>query len=494
MKDIISFLQHKNIYNLLKYLSQEYGTLPAITNCGSILSDYSYQELFEHVQRVATGIQVYREIAFQQNNYFSEKKSRKPCHYVLCAKNSYNWIVCFLSIICSGDVVIPLDENITDVELVEALTLVDACVLITDREFDCVKITHHKLEEFIQYMKTLSLKYEYHFDNNDNEPSVFLMTSGVTASPKFVMLSQANLIYSILNCLDAVPIEPGKRVLSILPPHHSYEISCGILYQLCSGSHIYINDDKENFINNLRHIRPQCLVAVPSIVYALIALMKGERSVSNYSSIDTLEIIYCGGASIDNHSIELLKSNGVLVLQGYGMTECSPTITVNRLDDFTTNTVGKPMHFVQLRIENKEIYVKAPNVMIGYYKNPIATAEVLQNGWLRTGDVGYFDLEGHLVLHGRVKNIIVLNTGENVYPEELEERIFQKNPQIQYCKVYEEKGNVSVELFSNTLSENSLYKIIADVNNEISTFKRIKQIHVLQNMPKVTALGKPYRR
>lgn len=495
MKDLVCILQHKNVYGILQYIAQRYGNLPAITNCGENQSDHSYGELFEEVQQVAAGLQAYRKKLIQHSICSNEKNWGKiPCHYVLCAKNSYNWVVCFLAIICSGDIVIPLDADITDSELAGAMTSADANVLITDRKFDNITTKQYTLQEFMQIGVELGLRHEYCLCANDNEPSVFLMTSGVTSSPKYVMLSQRNLIYSTLNGLDAVPLESGKRVLSVLPPHHSYEISCGLLYHLCQGSHIYINDKKVNFINNFRNIRPQCMVVVPGIIYALIALMKAEKNVKRNSYFDTLEIIYCGGAAVDYKAIELLKSNGVMVLQGYGMTECGPAITFNRIDDFTANTVGKPLRFVQLRIKDKEIYVKAPNVMIGYYKNPLSTTEVLQNGWLKTGDAGYFDSEGHLILCGRVKNIIVLNTGENVYPEELEERIFQKDQQIKYCRVYEDEGVVSVELFSNIHSKEALCKVIEDVNKEISLFKRIKKIHILQTMPKVTALGKPYRR
>lgn len=489
MNDIVSYLERKNMYGILQYVAQEYGDFPAITNCGENQSDHSYRELFEQVEQVATGLQMNHEMEILQKS-----SSDKAIHYVLCAKNCYNWVVCFLAIICSGGIVIPVDANCTDSELTGAIVSADAYIVITDREFNRPKITHHTLQEFIKLASELGSRGEYHACNKENEPSIFLMTSGVTASPKFVMLSQMNLIYSTLNGLDAVPIEPRKRVLSVLPPHHSYEISCGLLYHLCLGSHIYINDNKTHFINNLRSVEPQCIVAVPSIVYALTTLMTTERALNRPSSLAALEIIYCGGAAVDYRSVELLKSCGVMVLQGYGMTECSPAITFNRVDDFTANTVGKALRFVQLRIEDNEIYVKAPNVMIGYYKNPTATAEVLQNGWLHTGDAGYFDSAGHLILCGRIKNIIVLNTGENVYPEELEERIFHKDQRIQYYKVYEDDGSVSVDLFSTVLAEDNLYKIIADVNDEISSFKRIKKIHILRSMPKVTALGKPYRR
>ena len=495
MKDLVAVLQHKNMYGILQYAVQAYGDLPAITNCGENQPDHSYRELLQQVQQLAAELQAHSgKIIPQKECTNKDKVGKVQYHYVLCARNSYNWIVSFFAIICSGDVVIPLDADITDSELAEALSSVDADILITDRKFDCISIKQCTLQKFIQSGSEIHLKYEYRPTTDENKPSVFLMTSGVTSAPKYVMLSQRNLIYSTLNGLDAVPLESGKRVLSVLPPHHSYEISCGLLYHICLGSHIYVNDKKINFINNLKKVKPQCIAAVPSIVYALIALMKGEQAARKKSCVETIEIIYCGGAAVDSSAIGLLKSNGVMVLQGYGMTECAPAITFNRIDDFTVNTVGKPLRFVQIQIKGKELYVKAPNVMIGYYKNPIATAEILQNDWLQTGDVGYFDSEGHLILCGRVKNIIVLNTGENVYPEELEERIFQKDQRIKYCKVYEDKGSVSVQIFSDVHSKEDINRIISDVNNEVSSFKRIQKIYILEAMPKVTALGKPYRR
>ena len=469
-------LEGISLHGILEYTKDVYGNAPAITDCADIRISHSFRDLLHDVDRLSAGLHA----AIKQKS-----------HIVLCAENSYNWIVAFFSIICSGNIVVPLDYNLTSSEFRRALEFVDVDILVSDKE---IKECSTQCIELDAFIKKYAIEKEDRYRQNINDPAIFLATSGVMSSPKYVMLSQQNIVYSTLNGLDAVPIPAFQRAYSILPFHHSYELSCGLLYHLCSGSHIYINDKKKNFIHNLRVVRPQYIVAVPSIVRSLMTMLKTEKEMLGHSPLESLKIIYCGGAAINPKIIEEFEIYRIKVLQGYGMTECAPSITFNRLYECTSNTVGKPLRYVKVKIENGEICVKAPNVMLGYYKNDEETKKVLRNGWLYTGDIGFFDGMGNLILCGRKKNLIVLNTGENVYPEEIEEKILEKCPLIRYCRVYESEGKVAASIYCPDLSEIELHEMINRINSEMSYFKRIQIIRKETEMPPVTALGKAYRK
>ena len=479
MSKLIEALEGKDFYEILEFLASIYKDNKAITDydaAGETWNDRSYKELFSDVENIAGGL---------QNQY------KTGTHIAICAKNSYNWIVSFFGIVCSGNIAVLLDREMTNDELRKAVQFTDSELLISDR-LPISNINCSNIDIFVNDFKQTDACFAH--SHNDKAPAIFLMTSGVTSSPKCVVISQANLIYSTLSGLDAVPIESGLTALSILPLHHCFELCSGMMYHLFWGSHIIINDKKENFFKNLYAFKPECLVAVPSVVIALLSLLKADISSNKYSAIAELKYVLCGGAGISPTVIDEMKEYGVLVLQGYGMTECSPGIAFNRLDDATSNTVGSPLRYVSIRFDQGEILVKGPNVMIGYYKNEHATEQVMQDGWLRTGDVGKLDENGHLILCGRVKNVIVLSNGENVFPEELEERVMFVEPAVKYCKVFEENGVVAIEVFAPQLNKKAIEAAIDQVNENVSKFKKINRLIVLQELPPVTSLGKAIRR
>ena len=479
MNGLVEALEGKDLFEILTFAAEAYNDSTAVTDRGGdgAWRDHSYRALFDDAETLA---------GILQDRY------APGTHIALCAGNSYRWILTFFGIVCSGNIAVLLDREMTDSELENALRLTDAQLLVTDRPLPAGGVPGFGLDEFPGDPGPAAGRLVHRHD--DLSPAIFLMTSGVTSSPKCVVLSQANLIYSTLCGLDAVPLERGLSTLSVLPPHHSFELCTGILYHIMSGSRIIVNDRKENFIKNLYAFRPDCLVTVPTVVLALLSLLKADLANHRDSAVSGLKYIYCGGAAISPAIIDEMKAHGVLVLQGYGMTECSPGITFNHLDDVTSDTVGTPMKYVSLRLEQGEILVKGPNVMLGYYKNEAATRQVLRDGWLRTGDVGRLDEKGRLILCGRVRNVIVLSSGENVYPEELEEKVLFADPAVKYCRVYEENGMIAAEVFAPQLDREAIQAVVDRVNGEVSKFKRIRRLAVLPELPPVTALGKAIRR
>lgn len=294
-----------------------------------------------------------------------------------------------------------------------------------------------------------------------------IFTSGTTGTSKGVMLSEDNIVSNINSASNAIDISPDNVLLSVLPMHHTYETTAGQFTALRLGVTICINNSLKYLMKNFKLFRPTVMVVVPLYVSTLkkrisdeIRNRKKEKIINvgvkatkalRKVGIDTRSVVFgevlkslggrlkqivCGGAATDPETIEWFQNIGINVSQGYGITECSPLVAVNPLVTVHYNSVGLVVPGTRVKIisdegdgetdlplgEIGEIVVKGPQVMLGYYKaEDVTKAAFTEEGYFRTGDYGYLDADGFLYITGRKKNIIVLNNGKNVYPEEIEE-------------------------------------------------------------------------
>ncbi len=293
--------------------------------------------------------------------------------------------------------------------------------------------------------------------------SVLLFTSGTTGTSKMVMINQRN-IAAVLNGAYKILylLKPEDVLLSVLPIHHTYELNCGIFGPMLYGASICINDSIKHVSKNMKKYRPTCMAVVPLYVEVFYNnIMKAVRKQGIESTFNTalkisktasklhidlskqlfgkvmaafggrLSKLVCGGAALRPELVDIFKAIGVHISQGYGITECAPLISVVPFDVYNPKSCGLLVDSIQMFIDKEkpsddfgEIVVKGPNVMMGYYKNEAATKEVLSpKGWFYTGDYGYIDANNYVYITGRKKNIIVLQDGKNVFPEEIEEYI-----------------------------------------------------------------------
>ncbi len=282
--------------------------------------------------------------------------------------------------------------------------------------------------------------------------AVILYTSGTTGRAKGAMLSHGNIVSNIEGARQHFKLDNSIATLSFLPINHVFEQVCGILLPLALGGQISFAESIKKLGDNLNEIKPTFLLGVPA-VYRLLydRIMKkidtntSSRLLYKFSltrNIVTANVkkavgenttFVSGGAALDPAISDGFRHLGLTLYQGYGITETSPVISAESPFKNQPGTVGECLKDVQVRIDNPnadgegEIQVKGPNVMLGYYKNPAATAEVLQEGWYRTGDLGRIDTNGMLCLRARVKNLIVTPNGKNVYPEEVENQRLLKS-------------------------------------------------------------------
>jgi len=303
-----------------------------------------------------------------------------------------------------------------------------------------------------------------------------IYTSGTTGLPKGVMLSHANFVSNIDSLRAAIDFRADDTILSFLPLSHVLERTATFLF-VHSGSTIAYAESIEAVAANMVEVRPTIVVSVPRLfekiysrvmdqilagsrlkraifVWALatgkkyaakviahepvpkhLALKRGLAEKLVYSKITSktggrMRFFVCGGAPLSKDIAEFFYAMGLIVLPGYGLTETSPVLTANTLDDYRFDTVGKTVPGVELRIAaDGEILARGPNVMMGYYKNEADTREVMKDGWLHTGDIGRFDDDGFLIITDRKKDIIVTSGGKNIAPQPIE-NLIQSSPYI----------------------------------------------------------------
>lgn len=370
--------------------------------------------------------------------------------------------------------------------------------------------------------------------------NILLFTSGTTAASKGVMLSHKNLCADIYSCYDIVPMFGKYTCLSVLPLHHTLEFTLSYLFMTSIGGTIAICEGLKYIVKNLQELKPDFMVVVPELVEKmasriektiekqgktkLVNFMGGVTSGLSKIGIDlrrtvfkevqknlggNLKYFFCGGAPLDKEIHKKMERFGFKFLQGYGLTETSPLAAGNRLNDREPGTVGKAVYGDEIRIdlsENEdensnigEIIIRGDNVFMGYYENEEETKKALRKGWFYTGDLGYFDLKGNLVISGRNKNVIVTPNGKNIFPEEIEQLI-NKIPLVEESMVYGRSENgtgkdliVSCkvtlneeyieEVYASTRpSEEELYKMIwkeiKKVNKLMAPYKSIKKLEI----------------
>jgi long-chain acyl-CoA synthetase len=379
--------------------------------------------------------------------------------------------------------------------------------------------------------------------------AVIIFTSGTLGRAKGVMLSQYNLAANLVAMVSMMMIHPQDRFLSVLPIHHTYECTCGFLCPLYSGASTHYARSLKTVVDDLQQVKATMLLGVPLLfdkmfkriyhaikekrVTSLIVppLIKLTDVAARFGWKSAKKIVFseihekfgghirafiAGGAAPDPMVAKGLRDLGFTFVQGYGLTETSPILTLNQLDNFKDESAGLPLPGVELRIDSNnedgigEVLVKGANVMIGFYKNERATKEAFENSWFKTGDLGFIDSDGFLHICGRKKNVIISRSGKNVFPEEIED-ILMRSPFVQECLVYGEDDPKLDEIISAQivvdaeafieLSESRgvqitpelINKILGEevkkANAELTSFKQIKKFTVReQEFEKTTTL------
>ena len=472
-------------------------------------------------------------------------------HIAIVSENRYDWIVAYLTVLQSAGVFVPIDRQLTTKEKLH---------LLTDSESEAVFFSKQYLTWFVENKASMpNIKAFICFDidkdtdgiisykrliaegakldktaydslkSNENELKMLVYTSGTTGIAKGVMLSEHNLVSGVYYGLQVSRIY--DTALSILPYHHTYESVCDILVNIHSHATLCINSVMRELVSDMQLYHPTNIYIVPAIaefIYFLIMKnLKENGKLKTFKKgvkiskaalrlgIDIrpklfaelhnlfggkLRKIVCGGAPIRPEMGEFFNDIGIPMTGGYGITECSPLVSVNDESSNDFNTAGHRLACLQWRIDEPnvegigEIAVKGDVVMLGYYKMPDKTAEAIRDGWFFTGDYGYITPDDQICITGRKKNIIVLSNGKNIYPEEIENLIMNIDciSEVVVRGLKNSKGDehaLEAEVYLNEeKNESEVKALISEALAELPNYKKITKVVIRKEpFPKTTS-------
>ncbi len=428
-----------------------------------------------------------------------QKSFSEKVHIAVIGTTSREYLTAWFGIQCSGNVSVPIDTNNNVEKIADEIMRSDsAAVFLDDKHVSDIPL-FRKICPNVKYFIHLGKKCddmlflgditdEYSGQLPEGEisgedVSAILFTSGTTGVSKGVMLTHANLIDNTTCETDEA--YSGKKLLSVLPIHHVYCLTCDILCSLYNGVTVCINDSLMHIVRNLDVFKPNYATFVPMIAGTILNKMQiaaekdpDKKAIGRKVFGEDFEMLYSGGAYLSPDIVNGFKEFGIEIAQGYGMTECSPRICNGVRNCPKPDSVGKIVNGCEVKIVDGEIWAKSKSVMKGYYKNPEETANSLTpDGWLMTGDLGYKDDDGYLYITGRKKNLIILSNGENVSPEELENQFSFFMP-IKEMVVYADNSIITAQIYPDPdyKSDDIQAEIRAKVDEVNETFPPAKRI------------------
>ena len=493
---------------------------------------------------------------------------RKGDKAAVTGKNSPEWAVAYLGILFAGATAVPVDYQLRSEEIENILKASDSKILFADEEkYDDFEPRRLRLEGRFSLAPG---KQDYLYNltpapgaapgepAREGDLAAILFTSGTTGVPKGVMLTHANFVADCYLAQANLHIFHTDTFYALLPIHHSYTMLAVFIEALSVGAEIVFGQRMvtSQILKDLKEAKVTMFLGVPLLFNKVLAgILKGIRakgpvvyglirflmalsgmikkvfkvnpgkklfgSVLDKASLRTIRICISGGGPLAPSVFRQYNQLGIDFVQGYGLTETSPILTLNPTDAYVETSVGRVIPRAQLRILDPdsdgrgEIVVKGPMVMQGYYKNPEATAEVFTpDGWFKTGDVGYLDADNYLYLTGRAKNLIVTEGGKNVYPEEIENR-FQLYSEVEQVLIrgYVQDRKAKIEGIEALIYPNKEYfegardgagidsgdvearirRVVDEVNSKMLPYQRISKVTVLEKPLEMTTTKKVKR-
>lgn len=537
--------QIDSIQDMLIKSAELYKDKPALEDLTTYpISKLSYKELLDHALRFGKGL---------------ENLGIKPrTHISLIGENRVQWGLAYLTAMAFNHVIVPIDKNLSANEILNIIHESDSEVIIFSESFTSMlkesKSVFKNLKHFISMDSLSENEWVYSMPQlikeslpahiselpkiDADEVAEIIFTSGSLGRAKGVMLSQKNIAANLMSMTKMIQIKKEDRFLSVLPAHHTYECTCGFLCPLYMGSSVHYARSLKTVAEDMQRAKPTIFLGVPLLYDKLFKrVMKNIQEDKIKSKVvppllkisslaekvgwkslpkkifkelhekfgGAIRLFIVGGAAPDPKVAKGLREFGFNFVQGYGLTETSPILTLNQIDYFKDDAAGIPLSGIEIKINQPdadgvgEIFAKGPSIMLGYYKNQILTDEVMENGWFKTGDLGYMDEDGFLHIAGRKKNVIIAKDGKNVFPEEIED-ILHRSPYILEVLVmgerdakhdeiisaqividaeafieYSNKNNVQI---TKELIHDIISKEIKQTNKELPVYKQIRKFHI----------------
>ncbi|MDA2918635.1 AMP-binding protein [Desulfobacterota bacterium AH_259_B03_O07] len=493
------------------------------------LYELSFNQVFESVTRLG--------------RHLNELGLSKGDNIAILGDNRPEWGISYFSVAWIGAVAVPLDarSSIESHKFILRYSSVKAIILSSSffskfQSFvdDLQELQHIVvMENFDEIFKMYSSGIEK-VTPSENDLLQILFTSGTTGNPKGVMLTHGNIMSNVEDIYKVIDLGPEDRAFSVLPIHHSYECTCGLVGPFYNGSSVFYSRSLKprDMLEDLYIASPTVWLNAPLLleklyirIYKELSNQKGlkrlitrtlpnkliGRKIKKQLGLDRIKFIICGGAALPSWVSSGLEGYGFPIIQGYGLSETSPLISINPPSNPKNQSVGMIIESDEVEIRdidedgNGEIVVRGPNIMKGYYKNETATKEVLQpDGWLCTGDLGYFDDDGYLYVTGRKKFLIVTRGGKNLFPEEVEEKltkstfieealVFSPDDKTIQALIYPNIDEVNERLggVGEETSDENVWNLIRlevrKMNKDLEAYKKISNFAIrFEEFPKTT--------
>ncbi|MFH1700677.1 MAG: AMP-binding protein [Candidatus Zixiibacteriota bacterium] len=520
---------HPNIAARFFAAVDKYGDKPAVGMAGED-AYLTYSQLGAKVRECAA--------------FLGQLKPLEPIG--LLSENRLEWGKVYFAILAAGGKVVPVDSLLKESELTQVFSESGMTRLfVSHKYYEIAERVASKIENPPQLIDLETIPanntdYEPTYSNKGDDPAVLIFTSGTTGKSKKVILTHYNMLSDIEGILKRLDFTPEDKFLSVLPLHHTFEATCGLLTPLLNGCSVYYVKEinSREILGGIKKHKTTIFIGVPLLfeklyqgilsgikkapftkrvlfnllmstaktLYSLTGKNAGKKlflGLRQKAELNSLRLMVSGSAPI---SIDIIKGFYLLgfnFIEGYGMTETSPVLSANPLDKPKFGSVGPVLDNVEVKIDSPnengvgEIVVKGPMATPGYEDNPDATAELWKDGWLHTGDLGYLDTDNYLFICGRAKNLIVSAAGKNIYPEEIEAHLMQSE-YIQELVVFGKQSDTSREevaalVFPNyELLESELGKMpnemtdddlkntvggdIRRLCSDLADFKRVKHV------------------
>lgn len=412
------------------------------------------------------------------------------------AVNTYESLVSVFAACTMGAIAAPMNFNVTSDEFEMLLkTLSPSLVVCSEDNIQFVKSFMKGNEiSILPYTGTLQLSVNQIISGNDSlpmrfdvssdldRPALAFMTSGSVGMPKIVLLPQHSLC-------PRVEFEPQKY-LSMLPLYHVAGLM-PIVNAIAVGTTVCISDTRK-YLADISWFRPVSMQTIPSVISALVRYhMRGKIDLSS------IKYVCSCGAPPNIKAMDYLERIGISCTSGYGNTETSGPVAEIR-GGCRKGSIGRPAKWNEVKIaKNGELLIKGQNLMLKYYKNPVATDTVLEAGWFHTGDIAYKDKDGFLYITGRLKNVIILSNGENINPEAVES-VLLKCSDVEEVVVYSKNDKLVASVWSGSLcnsqSWDRIKKYVAEYNRDVPTYRKIRGLALLRFPLPKTQNGKIQRR
>ena len=471
----------------------------------------------------------------------------------VCGRNSVHWAVTFLAPITYGAVIVPIlhefkADNIhnivnhSEAKLLfvgdqawenlneDAMPLLEGIALLTDfsplvsrNEKLTYAFEHRNAIYGRQYPKNFRPEHICYRKDHPEELAIINYTSGTTGYSKGVMLPYRSLWSNVAYCFEMLPVKPGDHIVSMLPMGHVFGMVYDFLYGFSAGAHIYFltrMPSPKIISQSFSEIKPRVISCVPLIVEKIIKkdilpkvdstigklLLKVPivndkiKSLARQAAMEifggNFDEIIIGGAPFNAEVEAFLKKIGFPYTIAYGMTECGPIICSSRWETLKLASCGKATSRMEVRIDSPdpkthagEIVCRGMNMMLGYYKNPEATAQIIDaNGWLHTGDLGTLDEEGYVTVRGRSKNLLLTSSGQNIYPEEIESKLNNMPYVAESLIVLQHEKLVAMiypdfdDAFAHGLQQTDIQKVMEqnriELNQQLPNYSQISKIKI----------------